>query len=148
MLTSCARVGEVLPLRAKQIFKPMSSIVNKLRTWASRAHSLFRSQSDVQPGASQSDPVQSDVPQPDPLLQEAVAAIAGLNAAVATLKAEMQEMKKEAQKTVGGAGLSSLLTSPTRRLRPAGWHWCCRRCGHGRSGRCGGCHRGSVMWTA
>ena len=90
----------------------MSSITNTFRIWVSRARTFFRSQSTPQNNAPQNNAPQSNVSQPNApqsstLLQEAVAAIAGLNAAVAALKAEMQEMKKEAKKTAGGSGAGS-----------------------------------------
>jgi len=100
----------------------MSSITNTFRVWVSRARTFFRSQSTPQNNvpqnnAPQSNVSQSNVSQPNAaqsnaaqsnaLLQEALAAIADLHTAVAALKAEMQEMKKEAKKTVGGGGSES-----------------------------------------
>ena len=82
-------------MRAKQLFKPMSSITNTFRVWVSRARTFFRSQSTPQNNAAQSNVSQSNAPQSSTLLQEALAAIADLHTAVAALKSELQELKEQ-----------------------------------------------------
>ncbi len=97
-------------MRAKQIFKSMSSITNTFRVWVSRASTFFRSQSAPQHNAAQNNAPQNDDPQSNvsqsnvsqpnaaqsnALLQEALAAITDLHTAVAALKSELQELKEQ-----------------------------------------------------